>query len=310
MKNRLFIFNISILVLLILTVYWALGHGASQFALTRMNHSQLNILFNIRLPRIFSALIAGSVLAVSGAYFQAALRNPIAEPGIMGVSSAANLFQILAGLIFPGIFWGRLFFALVGGFICFSLLLIFQKKQTPYQLIIIGVALNAIFSGISSAFFGDHTTFSLATSTWSTSLYLGILGIAGLIFAIWIMNWANYLKVGDEELQSLGLNAGYLRLSLMAVAVFLASITTASCGVIMFIGIIVPQIVRQLVGYNYEKLIPASILLGAWSLLFVDTLGRTIMAPQEISANILFSIIGGPFMIMILLRRVDNAGTK
>lgn len=310
MKKRVIWINLTLAILLLGTIYFALTHGASNFSLKDMTDSQLNILFNIRIPRIIAALVAGAALSVSGAFFQATLRNPIAEPGIMGISSAASLFQMLAGIILPGIFFGKIIFAIIGGLVAFALLLLFQQKMTPYQLIIIGVALNAVFTGMQDVFSnGQNVGSSLATSNWGSTMYLLVIGIIGLIFAIYFMNWANYLKVNDEELTSLGVSPQTLRLVLLSIAVVLAlaATTTACIGVLAFIGIIVPQIARLILGYDYQKIIPFSIFAGAWFLLFVDTLGRVITAPNEIAANIILAIVGGPFMILILWRRQKNA---
>lgn len=308
MKKKVIWINLILAVLLISTIFFALTHGASNFSMQKMTNSQLNILFNIRVPRIISALVAGASLSVSGAFFQATLRNPIAEPGIMGISSAASLCQLLAVIILPEIFFGKIIFAIIGGLLTFGLLLLFQKKMTPYQLIIIGVALNAVFTGMQEVFTNNQNSGnSLATSSWGSTMYLLVIGIIGLIFAICFMNLANYLKVNDEELTSLGVSAKTLRLVLMLIAVVLAATTTACIGVLAFIGIIVPQVARLLLGYDYQKIIPFSIFAGAWFLLFVDTIGRVITAPNEISANIILAIVGGPVMILILWKRQKNA---
>ena len=186
--------------------------------------------------------------------------------------------------------------------------LLFQKKMTPYQLIIIGVALNAVFTGMQEVFTNSQNSgSSLATSSWGSTMYLLVIGIIGLICAICFMNWANYLKINDEELTSLGVSAKTLRLVLMLIAVVLAATTTACIGVLAFIGIIVPQVARLLLGYDYQRIIPFSIFAGAWFLLFVDTIGRVITAPNEIAANIILAIVGGPVMILILWKRQKNA---
>ena len=301
-KRGLWVYGILV-ILLIGTVYFALTHGASKISYQNLTINNLNILFNIRIPRILSALIAGASLSVSGAFFQAALRNPIADPGIMGVSSAAGLFQTFAMFLLPGFFFGKIAFAVVGGMVAFIFLINFQKKMDPYRLIIIGVALNAVFTGIQDVISNNgNASVSLATSTWQSTLYLAILGILGIIAEIIFAEWGNYLKVNGEELRSLGVSPKQMRIVLLLIAVILASITTACIGVIAFIGIIVPQIGRQLIGHDYQKLIPFSMFAGAWFMLFVDTLGRTINPPNEISAAVLLAIIGGPCMILILLK--------
>lgn len=288
-------------ILMVITLLFALTHGASQVSFNHLTASNLNILFNIRLPRIFSALIAGSALSVSGALFQASLRNPIADPGIMGVNSAACLFQSLAMLILPGIFFTKIIFAIIGGLGAFFLLLFFQKQMNPYRLIIVGVALDAVFAGINQIL-SAKSALSLATATWTSTFYLAVLGIIGLIFALIFAQWGNYLKVNDLHLKSLGLSPQKMRIILMLIATLLASVVSATIGMLAFIGIIVPQIGRQLIGHDYRELLPFSVFAGSWLLLFVDTLGRTINPPNEIAANVLLAIIGGPFMILILYK--------
>ncbi|RVU72065.1 MULTISPECIES: iron ABC transporter permease [Lactobacillus] len=302
MKKRIFWTYCVLTILLIGTCYFAITHGASKIAFSHLTQSNLNILFNIRLPRIISALVAGAALSASGAFFQAALRNPIASPGIMGISSASSLFQTLALFCLPAFFAGRLIFAVIGGLVAFLLLLKFQTQMDPYRLIIVGVALNAVFTGIQAVVAPNANSISLATSTWQTTLYLSILGLIGIILTLIFAQWGNYLKVNDEELQSLGLKPAQMRLVLLLLAVVLASVATACVGVFAFIGIIVPQIGRFIVGHDYQELVPFSLFGGAWFLLFVDTLGRTINPPNEISAGVLLAIIGGPFMIAILLQ--------
>ena len=305
MKVKTISTYIALWVLLIGTIYFALTHGASSFSLTKLNNTDLNILINIRVPRIISAIVAGAALSVSGAFFQASLRNPIADPGIMGVSSAAGLFQTGAMLLLPGMFLAKISFAILGGFVAFLLLIQFQKKMDPYQLIIIGVALSAVFSGLQEIISSAHLSSQvLATSTWESTMYLSILSIVGIILAIVFQQWGNYLKVNDEELQSLGSSPEKMRIVLLMIAVLLASTVTACIGVIAFIGIIVPQVGRLLIGHDYQRIVPFSILAGGWFLLFVDTLGRTINPPNEISAAVLLAIIGGPVMIAILFKTV------
>lgn len=117
-----------------------------------------------------------------------------------------------------------------------------------------------------------------------------------------LLPWANYLKLSDEELRSLGVPATLLRGVLVLLAVLLAATATVSVGVIAFIAIIVPHIGRRLVGSDYQQLLPFSLLSGAWLLLFTDSLGRILVLPNEIPASVILAIIGGPFLIYLLLR--------
>lgn len=164
------------------------------------------------------------------------------------------------------------------------------------------MAINAFFTGISDlipSLPGTSTT-SLATVTWSGATTLAILGLLGLIGAVILAPWGNYLKVSDPQLVTLGQNPRRLRTGLLLLAVFLATTATATVGVLAFIGIIVPHAGRQLVGHDYNRLLPFTMLAGSWLLLFFDTLGRLVIRPSELPAAALLAVFGGPTLIMIL----------
>lgn len=221
--------------LLVVTSGIALTNGASHFSLLTLSPTAQNTIFNIRLPRILAALLAGATVAVSGALFQAALRN---DPGIMGVASGAHLFALLGGLIIPGLFFNRVLWALAGGWLAFELLVRFQPKMDPYRLILVGVAINAMFSGFTALIptMPGQSSLSLATVTWTQTTLLAVLGLGGLIIAVLLAPWGNYLKVSDAQLVSLGQSPQRLRRGLLLTAVFLAATTTACVGVLAFIG--------------------------------------------------------------------------
>ena len=292
----------SLCLLLLITILVALTNGASAVNLFHLTTTSANTLFTIRLPRVIAALVAGATFSVSGALLQAALRNPIADPGIMGISSGASLFALLGGLLVPGSFLARVGWAFLGGLVAFEVLVRFQPRLDPYRLILVGVAINAFFTGISDlipSLPGTSTT-SLATVTWSGATTLAILGLLGLIGAVILAPWGNYLKVSDPQLVTLGQNPRRLRTGLLLLAVFLATTATATVGVLAFIGIIVPHAGRQLVGHDYNRLLPFTMLAGSWLLLFFDTLGRLVIRPSELPAAALLAVFGGPTLIMIL----------
>ena len=182
-----------------------------------------------------------------------------------------------------------------------------QKNLDPYRLILVGVALNAVFTALGNLLNPNQNAFSLATSTWTTTLFLAVITLLGLAGALVISPFANYLKVGDRQLQTLGLSPKQLRISLLSLATLLAASSTACIGILAFIGIIVPHHARFLLGHDYRQLVPFCALGGAELLLLTDTIGRLVIAPNEISANIILAIIGGPFLIYILLGRKKDA---
>ena len=186
---------------------------------------------------------------------------------------------------------------------------------SPVRIILVGVAVEAMFSGLMSAFnSGTGSTYSgvanivnanISMKTWDDFKTLVVYVVIGLIASFFVMGQCNLLALEDKTARSLGVNVTKSRIVISVIAVLLASISTAIVGPISFLGLIVPHIARLLVGSNHKALIPYTILLGAFTLLLADTVGRTIAYPYEISASIIMAVIGGPFFI-ILLRRAKH----
>lgn len=302
----------GILGLLLVTIVLAMMVGTTWLgiaqifrAVIRPASSDFTTVFTLRVPRILSSLICGGSLAVAGALFQAVFRNPIADPSILGVSAAANFFKLGGALLLPAM-WGRnWFFALGGGLVALAILTSGRALADPYRLIIVGVALDATFVGLQQLLSSGATQISSSTfngMTWSETTVLLILGVIGLIGALLIAPWANYLKLTDTALSHVGVPVSVIRWSLLLLGMYLAVSVTAVVGAIPFVGIVVPNIMRRLVGHDYQTVLPFSMLAGAWLMLAADTLGRTVISPSEISAATMMAIIGGPFVILLLQR--------
>lgn len=278
-------------------------------------------IFDLRFPRIFIAMLGGAATAVSGVLLQAVMKNPLADPGIIGISSGASLTTVLITAFFPSMFFFTPLFAFLGGMIAFLLVysLSYKGGLSPLRIILVGVAVNAMFTGMMSAFnSGTGSNYSgvasivnanITMKTWDDFQTLLIYCVIGLIASLFVTGQCNLLALEDKTARSLGVNVIRSRIVISVIAVLLAGIATAVIGPISFLGLIVPHIARLLVGCNHKVLIPYTVLLGAFTLLFADTLGRTIAAPYEISASIIMSVIGGPFFI-ILLRRSKNGYGK
>lgn len=278
-------------------------------------------IFDLRFPRIFIAMLGGAATAVSGVLLQAVMKNPLADPGIIGISSGASLTAVLITAFFPALFFFTPLFAFIGGMIAFLLVysLSYKGGLSPLRIILVGVAVNAVFTGLMSTFnSGTGSNYSgvasivnanITMKTWDDFRTLLIYSVIGLIASLFVTGQCNLLALEDKTARSLGVNVTRSRIVISVIAVFLAGIATAVIGPISFLGLIVPHIARLLVGSNHKVLIPYTVLLGAFTLLLADTLGRTIAAPYEISASIIMSVIGGPFFI-ILLRRSKNGYEK
>ncbi len=278
-------------------------------------------IFDLRFPRIFIAMLGGAATAVSGVLLQAVMKNPLSDPGIIGISSGASLAAVLITAFFPSLFFFTPLFAFLGGMIAFLLVysLSYKGGLSPLRIILVGVAVNAMFTGLMSAFnSGTGSNYSgvasivnanITMKTWDDFHTLLIWSVIGLIASLFVTGQCNLLALEDKTARSLGVNVTRSRIVISVIAVLLAGIATAVIGPISFLGLIVPHIARLLVGSNHKVLIPYTVLLGAFTLLLADTLGRTVASPYEISASIIMSVIGGPFFI-ILLRRSKNGYGK
>ena len=277
-------------------------------------------IFDLRFPRIFIAMFGGAAMAVSGVLLQAVMKNPLADPGIIGISSGASLVAVLITAFFPALYFFTPLFAFLGGMIAFLLVhsLSWKGGLSPLRIILVGVAVNAMFTGLMSAFnSGTGSNYSgvasivnanITMKTWDDLQTLLLYGVVGLIASFFVLGQCNLLALEDKTARSLGVNVNKSRIVISVIAVLLAGISTAVIGPISFLGLIVPHIARLLVGSNHKVLVPYTVLLGAFTLLLADTVGRTIAAPYEISASVIMSVVGGPFFIILLRRSRQSYG--
>ena len=271
-------------------------------------------IYSLRFPRILIAMLAGASVAVSGVMLQAVMKNPLADPGIMGISSGAGMAAVLVTAFAPSLYLAVPVFAFLGGVFACGLvyLLSWKGDLSPLRVILTGVAVNAFFTGLMSA--GESmmgANYSGAASivngnitmkTWEDFRMLFIYAVIGLVLAVFLALKCDILGLEDQTIRSLGIRVNVVRLIVSAAAVLLASISTAVVGSISFLGLLVPHIARLLVGNSHKVLIPYTMLLGAFTLLLADTIGRTIAYPYEINAAVVMAVIGGPSFILLLRR--------
>lgn len=277
-------------------------------------------IYDLRFPRIFIAMLGGAATAVSGVLLQAVMKNPLADPGIIGVSSGASLVAVIVTAFFPSLFFLTPMLAFIGGLVAFLLVysLSWKGGLSPLRIILVGVAVNALCTGLMSAFnsatgssytgVASIVNANITQKTWDDFQTLAVYVVIGLVASFFVTNQCNLLSLEDKTARSLGMNVTRSRIVISVTAVLLASISTAVVGTISFLGLIVPHIARLLVGSNHKVLVPYSILLGAFTLLLADTIGRTVASPYEISAAVVMSVIGGPFFIFLLRRSKQNYG--
>lgn len=324
-KSRKIAAFIITLFALAVIFYWAVNTGSIKLGFKQLINGLLfeydeNVasVYDLRFPRIFIAIFGGAAMSVSGVLLQAVMKNPLADPGILGISSGAGFVALIIAVFFPELYFFLPAFAFCGGILaCFIVYLLSWsgRELSPLRLILVGVAVNAMFMGLSNAFNSlSGGNFSagacilnsdISMKTWKDFQTLVVYVILGIILAMIVSKLCNLLALEDKTVKSLGVNVNRARVVISAIGVLLASISTAIIGPISFLGLIVPHIARLLVGSDHRILIPYSTILGALCLLLADTVGRGILPPHEISPGIVMSVVGGPFFI-ILLRRTGK----
>lgn len=318
-KTKAISFYGGAILLLILLILYSAKTGSIEMSLSKLVRglfldydSEVATVFDLRFPRIIIAVMAGAALATSGVLLQAVMQNPLTDPGIIGISSAAYLTATLITFSFPTLFYAIPGLSVIGGVLAYLLIysLAWQGGSNPIKLILVGVALNMTLIGITDALKamngGTLTNVqsiiegNIAQKTWVDVKVMAIYGVIGLLVSLLTMRTCNLLSLEDDTAKSLGVNVNRDRFLVALIAIVLASVSTAIVGVVGFLGLIVPHIGRILVGSNHKHLLPFSMLLGAIILLFSDTLGRVIAYPYEVKASVVMTVFGGIFFIILL----------
>lgn len=270
--------------------------------------------YDLRFPRILISMMAGAGLACAGALFQAVLKNPLADPGILGISNGAGFAAVAAAAFLPQYYFFVPLFSFAGGLLTFVLVytLAWKGKASPLRIILMGVAMQALFSGLSggiNSMSGGNMSGvtsivegTITMKTWNDVKVLAGFMIPGLLLTLFGARWCNLMGLEDKTIRGLGIQVDRVRLLLSLLAVFLVGGCTAIVGSVSFLGLLVPHIGRIFVGSEHRRLLPFSMLLGAFLFLLADTLGRTIVYPYEINAGVVLSVVGG-IAFVILLRK-------
>ena len=273
-----------------------------------------NVIFEFRLPRIVLAIVMGIGLSVSGAAFQSLFKNPLATPDILGVTSGASFGAVLALLFGLGILYVGLF-GLIFGIVALLIVgLISYDKAMPYNtitMILSGIIVSALFQSLVSLikYIADpQDTLPTITywllgsldSSFTPQVYVGIIGVIVGSVVIFLLAWKiNLLALDEDEAKTLGVRLGLLRVVVIIATTFIVACSVSLCGIIGWVGLLVPHIARLLVGSDNSKLIPLCVVIGAVFMMCVDTLSRSI-STNQIPISILTALVGAPFFIYIL----------
>jgi iron complex transport system permease protein len=283
-----------------------------------------NTLWQVRFPRVLTAALAGAALATAGALMQGVFGNPLAEPGVVGVSSGAAVGAALV-IVFGWTFAGS-WTAALAAFVCglATTLLVYAMAREAGRtevvtLVLTGIAINAMTSAVLAfmMFLGDQqareeivfwTLGSLNGSRWEHLVVIAPLVAVGLVAALFLARPLDLLALGDRAARHVGVDVESLRLRTIVVVALLTAAAVAFCGIIAFVGLVVPHLVRLVAGPGHRLLVPASALGGAVLLVLADLWARTMIAYADLPIGMLTSLVGGPFFFWLLRRARRTAG--
>lgn len=283
------------------------------------------ILWQIRMPRILLSLMVGALLALCGTLVQGLFRNPLAEPGLMGVSSGATLMVVIVMVLLPGLTtelpgWARQLLlpvvAFSGGLTATRLVMLLGRGSaySPLRLILAGVAFNMVAAaGIGlCAYLATNEqlrtlTFwnlgSFSAARWDAVMMTGLVLAALATVSMRLYRPLNALLLGESEARHLGFDVPSLKRRIVYLSAAGVGAAVAFTGVIGFIGLVVPHIVRMMVGPDHRRVLPLSIGFGALLTLWADWIARTVLSPAELPVGIVTSLLGGPFFIYLIHRQ-------
>ena len=330
-------------VVLILSVFLSLGLGAVHISLPDtyviimnrlfgielpetgevLKSANASIIWKIRFPRVLLGVAAGAGLALCGSVMQATVQNPLAEPYILGISSGASLGATVAVFIGTAIpFIGSIssvsllaFLGAVGSTGAVLFLASVGGQATSGKLILSGTIINAIctsFSNFIISVAGDGngmlsikfwTMGSLTRGSWNNLILPSCVVAASCMFFLSQYRTLNTMLLGDEAASTLGVNLSFYRKLYMAAAALLTGVLVSACGVIGFVGLMIPHIARAAVGADHRRLLPVTVLLGGIFLVWADALARVVIPNGELAIGIVTSMIGAPFFAYILIKR-------
>lgn len=282
------------------------------FAFDANQHNHLAIM-ELRIPRTIGDILVGASLACAGAMMQGITRNPLADCGILGINAGASFALAICLGIFSSVNFGfsvlvSFLGAILAAFLVFGAMFVGHRKMDTGRLVLAGLAISMFFTSLAQGI-------SLFTNTghdlafWSAGGVAGIrmqqlkfaspLILIALIWALFLSKKVGLLSLGEEAAQGLGLNVKRSMIECLIAVLIMAACSSALAGPIAFVGLLVPYVVRFFIGTSYEKVIPGSMVLGAFFMLIADICSRLINAPSETPIGLIFAIIGVPFFIIL-----------
>lgn len=314
---------IIFIFLFIFSFFLSIGNGAVKInplniiniLLYEKDSVAYQIIFNIRLPRTIVAMLVGISLSLAGSILQGVMRNPLASPKIIGVSSGGGFFAYILLILLPQYYYlvpiGAFFGALLASLIIYSLA--WKRGIVTNRLILAGVAVSSIFTAGTNSlmtFFPERVqgvlgfmVGSLSATSWQDVKMILPYTLIGVVILLFTPNKLNILMLGDDVAIGLGLNVEWTRFLFIILASLLAGAAVSVVGLLGFVGLIVPHMVRIFIGSDYIYLFPGTIFFGASVVMICDTLARILFAPMEIPVGVIMSAFGAPFFLYLLRKK-------
>ena len=308
------------------SVHYTVGQVADVFAInfkgktlteffSNQNAEAWLLVWNVRLPRVICGGMVGICLSLAGCILQGVMRNHLASPSTIGVTSSASFVGYLTLVAFPQFYHLLPVGSIIGSFATTMIiyLLAYEKGVSPVKMILSGMAVSAMFGAFNDiirTLFSDrigdavgHMVGSLNGAVWKDLALIMPYMVIGVVICFFLPSKMNILMLGDEMANSLGLRTERFRLLLIAIASLLAGASVAVAGLISFVGLIIPHIARLIVGSDYKYLFPTAILLGYSFVIICDTVGRIVLPVGEMSVSVVLSFIGAPFFLFLLRKK-------
>ena len=278
------------------------------------------IVWDVRFPRILLALVVGAALAITGAVLQTLVRNPLADPYVLGIASGAALGATIGLGLGLGTVWGGVGLhvcAFIGGVVSIALvygIAVSQGAVSVHTLLLAGVILNAVCSAVmmfatsvlNPAALYRVVMWLMGTLSAPSVSALAVIGVCVGVSMAWLLansQALNLLAAGDDAAQSMGLETDRMQRLVFVVSALLTGVVVSLCGMIGFVGMVVPHLVRMLCGADHRLVLPVSALAGGLLLILADALARTVVAPAEVPVGVVTALIGGPFFLYLLVTR-------
>lgn len=325
--HKTYSFIVSV-VLFVAMFFVAILFGAADTTMKDLWHAitgsktndAISAIRDIRLPREIAAIFVGAALATAGAIMQGITRNPLADPGLLGLTAGANAMLAIKFAFFPSVsYFGSIFFcfigALLGAALVFGIGSARKGGLSPFRIVLAGAAVSTFLIALEQGI-GLYFKVSKDVTMWTAG---GLIGtswaqlkmiipfiVVGILFAIMFSRQLTVLSLNEEVAIGLGQKIMIVKTILFVIVIILAATAVALAGNLVFIGLMIPHITRAIVGTDYRFIIPMSVLVGATFMLFADTVARTINAPYETPIIAVLAILGLPFFLFIV-RKGGNA---